>query len=120
VCPHKLNLKYFKYVVRTVDRIKRALERDSEITNLARQHNSLDLELYSFVERELFPDLCRKAGIDPAGSIPKYSTYSHSWRWKYKWGRFYNRGFRIICSLRKKTNTSDTHNLRHDRQARKT
>jgi hypothetical protein len=96
LCPYKLNLHYHKYVLRKDDKIKKEIQRDPEMLKLARQHNALDLDLYSFVEREVFPDLCRRVGVSPADSIPAYGTYSNTWKWKYMLGRWYNKIFREV------------------------
>ena len=49
--------------------MRRAIEKDKGLLDLAREHNRLDLELYSFAADEILPKLCEKAGLKPSDTV---------------------------------------------------
>ena len=67
---------------------------------LAREYNQLDIALYEFAVNEVFPRLCRKAGVDPAEKAPSYQSEGSTKRLNYQLSRVYNKLFRHLCSLR--------------------
>jgi len=98
--PWKLNLHYKKKVVASDYQVKESVQRDERMLELAREYNKLDIELYEFARKEIFPALCQKAGVNPNEPVPSYATYRHERLPKYQVGRFYNRMFRQICKFR--------------------
>jgi hypothetical protein len=98
--PRRLNLCYKKYVIRKDDKIKKALQADSRMLELAREYNRLDVGLYSFAVQEVFPRLCAKVGLDPSAQVPTYDTYSSTMKPKFLAGRFYNKVYRQVCKGR--------------------
>ena len=94
--PCRLNLKYRRYVIPKDDRIKNELLSDDAMIEKAREANQLDVELYEFAKREVFPECCRRAGVDPAGEAPSYHGYRHDFIWRYRLGRFLNKTYRTI------------------------
>jgi hypothetical protein len=101
LCPYPLRLHYHKYVIRKDDKVKKELERQPEMLELARQHNALDLQLYAYAQGEVFPGLCRKGQVSPSDVIPAYATYLNALKWRYVLGRWYNKIFRAVYSWRK-------------------
>ena len=69
--------------------------------------NQLDIELYEFAANEIFPKLCRKAGLNPLDMTPCYEVSTNDMWLKYKFGRFYNKVFRQIYKVRTGFNPSD-------------
>jgi hypothetical protein len=99
--PRKLNLNYRKYVIRKDDKIKKALQGESRMLELARHHNPLDVALYAFAVEEVFPRLCAKAGLSPSDKVPTYDTYASTMKPNYLAGRYYNKLYRQLCKLRR-------------------
>jgi len=100
-CP--LNLNYKRRRVAPDNRIKKALESDERLVEMARERNKLDIELYSFAVNEIFPKLCAKAGFNPSDKVASYDHYTNEIKWRYVLGHFYNMSFyRQICKVRNK------------------
>jgi hypothetical protein len=98
--PWKLDLSYQKALVAKDNAVKNAVGRDERMLELAREHNQLDMELYQFAVNEIFPALCRKAGVAPSEKVPSYATCTEGFLFNYQSCRFYNRIFRQICKFR--------------------
>jgi hypothetical protein len=98
--PYPLNLAYRRKVVASDSTIKDTLQRDSRVTELAREYNKLDLELYAFALAEIFPKLCRAAGLKPDDAVTSCETARQEAPLRYRLGRSYNRIFRLLCKLR--------------------
>jgi hypothetical protein len=95
-CP--LNLNYKRRRVAPDNRIRKSLENDPRLVEMAREYNRLDLELYDFAVNEIFPKLCARAGFGPADQVASHDHYASEIRWKYLLGHFYNMSFyRQIC-----------------------
>jgi hypothetical protein len=105
LAPCPLDLQYERLIVAKDREIQKSLLRDDRMTELARKHNQLDMELYQFATHEIFPRLCQKAGINPEDKAASYETPRKILRLKYQLGRFYNRVlFRELCKIRYKFN----------------
>ena len=101
--PYPLNLNYKKRRVAPDNQIKKSLENDPRLVELAREYNQLDLELYSFAVKEIFPKLCAKAGLGPADKVTSHDHYTTEIKWKYLLSHFYNMSFyRQVCKVRNK------------------
>jgi hypothetical protein len=100
LAPCQLNLHYKRLIVAKNNAVKTAVQNDAKMLELAREHNKLDLELYSFAVNEIFPRLCEKAGVDPSDKAPSYETYANQRMLKYQLGRFYNKIFRQVYKVR--------------------
>ncbi|HEY2082259.1 MAG TPA: sulfotransferase family 2 domain-containing protein [Verrucomicrobiae bacterium] len=98
--PWKLDLSYQKALVARDNAVKNSLGRDERMLELAREHNQLDIELYQFAVNEIFPALCRKAGVNPSEKVPSYATFTEGFLFNYQSCRLYNRIFRQICKFR--------------------
>lgn len=98
--PWKLNLHYKKKIVARDYRVKESVQRDERKLELAREFNKLDVELYEFAQKEIFPALCAKAGVKPDEPVPSFGTYQHERLPIYQAGRFYNRIYRQVCKFR--------------------
>jgi len=76
LCPHKLNLRYKRRRVTPENELRKKLQNDTRLMELARDYNKLDLELYTFARQELFPKLCARAGYSPSDRVPSYEHYT--------------------------------------------
>jgi hypothetical protein len=98
--PYKLNLNYKKRRVSPDYAIKKSLENDSRMVEIAGKYNKLDIELYSFAVNEIFPKLCAKAGFNPADKVSSFDRYTSEIKLKYIACHFYNMSFyRQICKI---------------------
>ncbi len=70
LCPDKLNLNYKKRRVQADTTIRKSLENDARLMEMARERNRLDLELYAFAVQEIFPKLCAQASLKPSEKVP--------------------------------------------------
>ena len=100
--PYQLNLNYKRLIVAKDNKIQKALLADPRMLELARQHNQLDLELYAFAVNEIFPKLCRKAGVNSADPVPSYEVFQNEREFVFQFGRVYNKVFRQIYKARHK------------------
>jgi hypothetical protein len=100
LAPSPLNLNYKRLIVAKNDKIQKTLLADPRMLELAREHNKLDLELYAFALNEIFPKLCRKAGVNPADKAASYEIPKNDMMVKYKFGRIYNKIFRQVYKVR--------------------
>jgi uncharacterized Fe-S cluster-containing radical SAM superfamily protein len=109
LAPCELDLHYKRRKVAKDNEIKQSLLHDNRMIELARNHNTLDLELHQFAVNEIFPKLCQKAGITPADRVASYEILANDKPLKYRLGRFYNKVlFRQICKVRNKINCTAT------------
>ena len=100
VSPHKLNLNYRRKHTARDGIIRKSLENDDQILEMTREHNKLDLELYSFAISEIFPRLCAKAGFRPSDQVASFDKYSSVVKPGFLLHRLYNKGFfRETCKL---------------------
>ena len=101
--PYPLNLNYKRKNLVLDTRVRKSLENDGRLVEMAREYNKLDLELYAFAVNEIFPKLCAKAGLDPADKVAAHDLYTNEIKWKYLLNHFYNMSFyRQVCKLRNK------------------
>lgn len=102
LAPRPMNLRYRRLIVARDNQIQKNLLADPRMLELARKHNQLDLELYAFAANEIFPKLCRKAGLNPLDKISSFEVSTNDLRLKYKFGRVYNKVFRQIYKVRRR------------------
>jgi len=101
ISPYRLNLNYKRQRVARDNRIRQALEADSRVVDMTLEYNRLDLALYEFVQREIFPKLCAQARVNPADPVGSHDRYRTEIKWNYLLGHLYNMSFyRQICKLR--------------------
>lgn len=98
--PWKLKLNYERRMVARGDDLKDSLNSDERMLELAREYNKLDIELYDFAVKEIFPRLCQKAGVDPAERVPSYQSDRGTRCVNYQLSRVYSKLFRHLCKLR--------------------
>ncbi|HHY84845.1 MAG TPA: sulfotransferase family protein [Verrucomicrobia bacterium] len=101
--PYRLNLNYRRKVVARDYRIRDAILADDRLIRLARERNQLDLELYEYGIKEVFPRLCRKAGLDPDAPAESFDRYRHELKPRYLLNRLYNQVFRQVYRRRNRT-----------------
>ena len=101
--PKPLNMAYRRKVVARDNSIKKSLEQDSRVIDIAREYNQLDLQLYEFATREIFPGLCARAGLSPTDKVASYETEMSDLRPNFLLSRFYNQTlFRQVCKVYRK------------------
>lgn len=94
----ELNLNYKRQLTARDNAIKKSLANDHRIIEMTREHNKLDLELYSFAVSEIFPRVCAKAGFRPSDQVASFEKYSSVVKPGFLLNRLYNKGFfREIC-----------------------
>jgi Sulfotransferase family len=102
ICPEKLNLHYQKRRVQPDNSIRKKLEADSRLMDMVREYNKLDIELYEFAVKEIFPKLCGKAGLNPADKIASLDSYKSDGTFNIRLSRFYNLMiYRQLCKWRR-------------------
>jgi hypothetical protein len=100
--PIPLNLNYKRRRVASRDDIRKKVVSDPHLIELARQHNQLDLALYDFALKEIFPKFCEKAGFTPDAKVASFDTYTTDRHWRYRLCHLYGLGvYRQIAKLRR-------------------
>jgi hypothetical protein len=99
--PANLDLRNQRQRVAADDSVKKTIQQQPRLLELAKEYNQLDLQRYAFAMNHLLPRQCEQAGIDPGGPLPPFETQYPSRLLAFHLGRFYNRVFRQICKLRK-------------------
>jgi hypothetical protein len=87
--PHPLNLNYLRRRTAPTNAICRPLTGDLRMVELARESNQLDLALYEFATREIFPKFCARTGFKPEDPVASYDKYTSEWQWRYRVCHFY-------------------------------
>jgi hypothetical protein len=101
LCPYRVNPSYVRRLTARANTVRKALESDPRLVEMTRDRNRLDLELYEFATREIFPRICSRAGLDPSDQGPSFEKYSTELRLNYVLHRAYNKlFFREICKRR--------------------
>jgi len=103
ICPVKLNYGYKRKVTARDNSIKKSLEADSRIVDMTREKNRLDLELYDFAVKEIFPKFCAQTGFSPADKVVSFDKYKSELQPNFLLHRLYNQTFfRNVCKVYKK------------------
>jgi hypothetical protein len=103
ISPVALNLNYKRKLTAPDNSIKHALQQDPRMVNLAREHNQLDLELYDFATREIFPKCCAQAGFSPTDQVASYEQKMNECQPMILLHRLYNQAFfRQVCKVYRK------------------
>jgi hypothetical protein len=98
--PYRLDLRYKRRIVARDNTIKQQLLSDPRMVDMAREFNQLDLALYEFAEKEVFPRLCEQAGLGPDDTVESPEVSDVAFPLRYRLGRFYNKCFRLVCKVR--------------------
>jgi hypothetical protein len=107
--PIKLDVSYLKRRITSDKSTKNKLQTDARLLEMAREVNRLDVELYAFAMNEVFPRLCEKAGIRVTDDVPRLDTQEDRFRFKYAFGRFYNRiVYRELARKRRQKSSSNS------------
>jgi Sulfotransferase family len=93
LCPYKLNLNYKRKTIAINNSIKKSLESDSRAVEMTREKNRLDLELYDFAVKEIFPKFCAQAGFSPTDKVASFDKYSSEIKPGFLLHRLYNQTF---------------------------
>lgn len=103
ISPFPLDVRYKKIREQSDNSIRKQLESEPRAMELLREHNRLDMELYDYAVREIFPQLCNRAGFELDQKVAPLNTFNTSNDWKRRFSRFYNRTvYRNLCKLRRK------------------
>ena len=99
----KLNYGYKRKVTARDNSIRQALESDSRMVDMAREHNRLDLELYDFAVKEIFPKFLAQTGFSAADKVASFDKYKSELQPKFLLHRLYNQTFfRNVLKVYKK------------------
>jgi hypothetical protein len=102
-CPIKLNYDYKRKVTARDNSIKNSLEADSRMVDMAHEKNKLDLALYEFAAKELFPKFCAQTGFSPTDKVESFDKFKGEIRPNFLLHRLYNQTFyRNVCKIYKK------------------
>lgn len=105
--PYRLNLNHMRRRTAPNDRLKQSLADNPLMVELVRERNQLDLALYDFAVKEVFPNACARAGIAPDAKVVSYNVYRTDKHWRYRLCHIYNLLFyRQMCKLRRDDKTS--------------
>jgi len=88
--PYPLNLNYKRRRTASSNRICKPLTEDPKMVELARKHNQLDIQLYDFAVKEIFPKFCEKTGFKPDEQVPSFDRYTTDRHWRYRLCHLYN------------------------------
>lgn len=101
--PAELNLNYQKGRVQADNAIRREIEGNPRLMAMARERNRLDIELYEFAVREIFPKFCACAGLTPEEEVASLASQTHRRKPYVLLSRFYNQSiYRQLCKLRRR------------------
>lgn len=100
--PLPLNLNYKRRRTAATDEIRKKVVSDPRMIELAREHNQLDLALYDFAVKEIFPKFCAEAGFTPDAKVTSFDTYTTDRHWRYRLCHLYSLGiYRQFAKLRR-------------------
>ena len=103
ICPVQLNFKYKRKVTARDNSIKKSLEKDNRAVDMTREANRLDLELYDFAVREIFPKFLARTGFSPTNKVGSFDRFTSELQPNFLMHRFYNQTFfRQVCKVYKK------------------
>lgn len=88
--PVPLNLNYKRRRSAPSNELKKKLENDPRMVELVLARNQLDIQLYDFAVKEIFPKLCERAGLKPSDSVASFDTYKTDKHWRYRLCHLYN------------------------------
>lgn len=109
LCPYPIKPAYKRRIVATDNTIKKSLQADDKMVQLATEHNSLDVALYEFATTEIFPRLCEEAGLKDSDNVPSFDKYHSKYTLPFITSRFMNKAiYRQACKInRKRTNNHE-------------
>ena len=90
--PLTLNLNYKRRRTARTNAVRQPVDTDPRMIELAREHNRLDLALYDFAVREIFPKFCARTGFTPDARVASFDTYVTDRHWRYHLCHLYSRG----------------------------
>lgn len=103
ICPVKLNYRYKRKVTARDNSIRKSLEADSRMVDMAREYNRLDLELYDFAVKEIFPKFLVRTGFSITDKVASFDKYESELQPNFLLHRLYNQAFfRQVCKFYKK------------------
>lgn len=88
--PYPLNLNYKRRRTAANNDILKPLVKNPEAIELTRKYNRLDLELYDFALKEIFPKFLDKTGFKIDDQVSSFDTYTTDKHWRYRMCHFYN------------------------------
>jgi hypothetical protein len=88
--PYPLNLNYKRRRTASTNDIRKSLADDPRMVELAREYNQLDLALYDFALKEIFPRFCEQTGFKPDDQVSSFDQYTDDRQWRYRMCHFYN------------------------------
>lgn len=112
ICPCRLNLNYKRKVTARDNSIKKSLESDGRIVDMTREKNRLDLELYDFAVKEIFPKFLEQTGYSMTDKVDSFDKYSSELHPRFLLHRLYNQAFfRNACKVYRKRRARKSKNV---------
>ena len=103
ICPCRLNFNYKRKVTARDNSIMKSLENDPRIVDMTREKNRLDLELYDFAVKEIFPKFLAQTGFSPTDKVASFDRYQSEIHPNFLLHRLYNQTFyRNVCKVYKR------------------
>jgi len=103
ICPIKLNYGYKRKVTARDNSIRKSLEADSRMVDMAREHNRLDIEFYDFAVKEIFPKFLAQTGFAATDKVASFDKYQSELQPNFLLHRFYNQTlFRNVLKVYKR------------------
>ncbi len=99
--PLPLNLNYKRRRTASTNDIRKKVVNNPRMIELAREHNQLDLALYDFAVKEIYPRFCAQAGLTPDSQVTSFDTFTTDRHWRYRLCHLYSLGlYRQFAKLR--------------------
>jgi hypothetical protein len=109
ICPCRLNFNYKRKVTARNNVIKQSLENDPRIVAMTREKNRLDLALYDFATKEIFPKFLAQTGFSAADKVASFDRYQSEIHPNFLLHRLYNQTFfRNVCKVYKRRRARET------------
>lgn len=100
--PGRLNLNYVRKRAARSNAIRHRIRSDARLMEMIRERNQLDLELYDFAVKEIFPRVCARAGLSADAIGNSHEKYTHDVRFHFLTCRLFNHlVYREACKLRR-------------------
>ncbi|HYG21535.1 MAG TPA: sulfotransferase family 2 domain-containing protein [Verrucomicrobiae bacterium] len=102
--PVPLNLAYRRSRIARDNSVRDSILSQPRLVEQIRSRNQLDLQLYDYAVREVFPRFCERAGLSPDAQVPAFASDANRPGWRFYAGRLFNKCYRQASKLRPNPN----------------
>ncbi len=92
ISPYPLNVNYKKKIVAKDNRIKNEILNNKDQVDLVKKYNGLDIDLYEYVSKQLYPEMLRKYSAE-ISKAPEVKYYKSELTLSYLTSKYYNKLF---------------------------